>query len=33
MPVGDWDLFQIFRCAVDSEYLGAEIVLVVVYSE
>jgi len=33
MPTGGWDLFQISRCAVDSKYLGAGIVLVVVYSE
>jgi hypothetical protein len=33
MPIGGWDLFQIFRCAVDSKYLGAGIVLVLVYSE
>jgi hypothetical protein len=33
MPVGGRDLFQIFRCAVDTKYLGAGNVLVVVYNE
>jgi hypothetical protein len=34
MPIGGWDLFQIFRCSVvDSEYLRSGIVLVHVYSE
>jgi len=33
MPIEGWDLFRIFRCAVDSKYLGARIFLVVVYSE